>query len=388
MLQPLAIAYTRRNGMPVDPPRPPVLAWYGDMDLAPHLAPSCSAARSMWRSPGASRSRSTETARRPPQRPRRRSARPSMRHDAPAMTERSALAGEALLTFCNLGRLGFKRAVNWSIKPPRSSRDVAFEPAGPPPVKKVFVKSYGCQMNVYDAERMADILAAEGYAATATHGGCRSRHPQHLPYPREGGRKGLFRARPRARAEDRARSARAAETQVVVAGCVAQAEGAEILRRAPVGRRGGRPAELSPPAGALASAPRTRRVVDTEFPIEDKFDHLPAPTRAQIASRAASPPSSPFRKAATSSAPSASCPIRAARRSRGRSRGSRRGERLADAGVRETHADRPERQRLSRRRARRRRLDPGRLLAPPRRDPRHRAPALHHEPSARHGRRR
>ena len=66
--------------------------------------------------------------------------------------------------------------------------------------RKLYVKSYGCQMNVYDSHRMADLLAPEGYVETAAPEDADLDHPQHLPHPREGGREGLFRARPRPRA--------------------------------------------------------------------------------------------------------------------------------------------------------------------------------------------
>ena len=153
--------------------------------------------------------------------------------------------------------------------------------------KKVFIKTYGCQMNVYDAERMADILATEGLRETKAHGGGGSRHPQHLPHPREGRREGLFRARPRARVE---------------AGAAARGQGpgggGGRLRRAGRGqgdpapgarrRRGGGPAELSPPARALLRSRAAERVVDTEFPVEDKFDRLPRPRQARTRAGAAS----------------------------------------------------------------------------------------------------
>jgi tRNA-2-methylthio-N6-dimethylallyladenosine synthase len=96
--------------------------------------------------------------------------------------------------------------------------------------EKVFVKTYGCQMNVYDSERMADVLAPLGYQPTG-----RRKMPtcaaQHLPYPREGGGEGLFRARPLRELKDAA-APTAASMTIGVAGCVAQAEGEEILRRA------------------------------------------------------------------------------------------------------------------------------------------------------------
>ena len=137
---------------------------------------------------------------------------------------------------------------------------------------------------------------------------------------------------------------------VAVAGCVAQAEGAGDHPPRAGGRSRGRAAELS-------SAARTARARRTQAQV----DRHRVSGRGQVrSSRRAEPrgdaqarrhrPSSPCRKAATSSAPSASCPTRAAPRSRGRwkdrrrgASGSRRRRRARD------HADRPERQRLSRR---------------------------------------
>ena len=58
--------------------------------------------------------------------------------------------------------------------------------------KRLFIKTYGCQMNVYDSARMADLLAPLGYAPAATRRGRRSGHPQHLPHPREGGGEGVI----------------------------------------------------------------------------------------------------------------------------------------------------------------------------------------------------
>src|ERR1700730_10602066 len=48
----------------------------------------------------------------------------------------------------------------------RAARGVSGETGQSPPPRRLFVKSYGCQMNVYDAQRMADALAPEGYALT------------------------------------------------------------------------------------------------------------------------------------------------------------------------------------------------------------------------------
>ena len=54
-------------------------------------------------------------------------------------------------------------------------------------MKKLFIKTYGCQMNVYDSARMAELLAPIGYGPTETPEDADMVDPQHLPYPREGG---------------------------------------------------------------------------------------------------------------------------------------------------------------------------------------------------------
>ena len=74
--------------------------------------------------------------------------------------------------------------------------------------KKLHIKTFGCQMNAYDSERMAEALADHGYTPTDEFGRGRSRHSQYLPHPREGGREGLFRAWPRTRGEAGAESTR------------------------------------------------------------------------------------------------------------------------------------------------------------------------------------
>jgi tRNA-2-methylthio-N6-dimethylallyladenosine synthase len=85
----------------------------------------------------------------------------------------------------------------------------------------------------------------------------------------------------------RERAAAGRETKVVVAGCVAQAEGAEIVRRAPVVDVVVGPQSYHRLPELLAKA-RNGRAVDTEFPLEDKFDHLPQPPRERIQSRGVS----------------------------------------------------------------------------------------------------
>jgi len=103
-------------------------------------------------------------------------------------------------------------------------------PAAP---KKLFIKTYGCQMNVYDSDRMADSLAGEGYvvadrpedADLVLLNTCHIREKASEKVYSELGRIRAIKA-------ERARGGR--DTLVAVAGCVAQAEGEEIIRRAPV----------------------------------------------------------------------------------------------------------------------------------------------------------
>src|SRR5712692_7164183 len=99
--------------------------------------------------------------------------------------------------------------------------------------RKVHIKSFGCQMNVYDSHRMADTLAAEGFAETASAedadlvilNTCHIREKAADKVYSELGRMRQLKAN--AARENR-------RVIVVVAGCVAQAEGEEIIRRAPV----------------------------------------------------------------------------------------------------------------------------------------------------------
>ena len=101
------------------------------------------------------------------------------------------------------------------------------------PPRKLHIKSYGCQMNVYDAQRMVDTLAPEGFVETASAeeadlvilNTCHIREKASEKVYSELGR--LREAKTLAAREGR-------DVKIVVAGCVAQAEGAEIVRRAPV----------------------------------------------------------------------------------------------------------------------------------------------------------
>jgi tRNA-2-methylthio-N6-dimethylallyladenosine synthase len=158
----------------------------------------------------------------------------------------------------------------------------AAEPAPQP--KKVFVKTYGCQMNVYDSQRMADALAADGYVATdaVEDADLVLLNTCHI---REKAAEKVYSELGRIRQIKKERAAEGRETLIGIAGCVAQAEGGEILRRAPV-------VDLVIGPQAYHRLPdhirRVRggdKVVETEYAIEDKFEHLPAPRKAAVRAR-------------------------------------------------------------------------------------------------------
>lgn len=96
-------------------------------------------------------------------------------------------------------------------------------------MKRVYIKTYGCQMNVYDTNRMADVMAGEGYALTAEPNGA-DLIILNTCHIREKAAEKVYSDIGRLR-ELKAPSGE--RSMLAVAGCVAQAEGAEILRRAP-----------------------------------------------------------------------------------------------------------------------------------------------------------
>src|ERR671929_2297696 len=99
--------------------------------------------------------------------------------------------------------------------------------------KRLFIKTYGCQMNVYDSERMADVLRPLGYALADEVEGA-DLVVLNTCHIREKAAEKVYSELGRIRRLKEARAAAGQDTRVVVAGCVAQAEGQEILRRAPV----------------------------------------------------------------------------------------------------------------------------------------------------------
>jgi tRNA-2-methylthio-N6-dimethylallyladenosine synthase len=153
--------------------------------------------------------------------------------------------------------------------------------------RKLYVKSFGCQMNVYDSHRMADMLAPEGFAETARveEADLVILNTCHI---REKAADKVYSELGRVRALKQAAVRDGRRVTIVVAGCVAQAEGEEIIRRAPAVDLVVGPQSYHRLPGLLARAEREGAVVDTEFPIEDKFDVLEPPTREAIRARGVS----------------------------------------------------------------------------------------------------
>jgi tRNA-2-methylthio-N6-dimethylallyladenosine synthase len=153
--------------------------------------------------------------------------------------------------------------------------------------RKLHVKSYGCQMNAYDSQRMADLLAAEGFAETDAAdtaelvilNTCHIREKAAEKIYSDLGR--IRKWKIRAEAEGR-------RMRVVVAGCVAQAEGEEILRRAPLVDIVVGPQNYHRLPALLEQAERGGKRVDTEFAAESKFEAIAPAAREAIRRRGVS----------------------------------------------------------------------------------------------------
>ena len=138
-----------------------------------------------------------------------------------------------------------------------------------PPPRTYRVKSFGCQMNVYDGERMAELLGEEGItpAAEGEEADLVVLNTCHI---REKAAEKVY--------SDIGRLRRADGTSplIAVAGCVAQAEGKEIMRRAPAVSMVVGPQAYHRLPGMIAEAIEGRRAVDVDMPAETKFAALPA----------------------------------------------------------------------------------------------------------------
>ena len=142
--------------------------------------------------------------------------------------------------------------------------------------KRLFIKTYGCQMNVYDSARMADLMAPLGYAP-ATSPECADLVILNTCHIREKAAEKVFSELGGIRRLKEARARRGGRMMIAVAGCVAQAEGEEILRRAPFVDLvfGPQTYHRLPEMVARAERAAGNGILDTSFPIESKFDYLP-----------------------------------------------------------------------------------------------------------------
>jgi len=150
--------------------------------------------------------------------------------------------------------------------------------------KKVFVKTYGCQMNVYDSARMQDALEQDGYQNTTVleEADLVLLNTCHI---REKAAEKVYSEIGRIRQVKEKREATNRPMTIGVTGCVAQAEGAEIVARAPVVDLVAGPQTYHRLPEMVRRATLGERVIDTEFEIEEKFEKLPQATKAQVQSR-------------------------------------------------------------------------------------------------------
>jgi len=141
--------------------------------------------------------------------------------------------------------------------------------------KKVFIKTWGCQMNVYDSQRMQDVVKPLGYAPAEDMADA-DLVIFNTCHIREKATDKLFSELGRVRPHQKTKAENGGRMIVAVAGCVAQAEGAEIQRRAPYVDMVFGPQTYHQLPEMIARVSRnTGAVLNTEFPPEPKFDHLP-----------------------------------------------------------------------------------------------------------------
>lgn len=150
--------------------------------------------------------------------------------------------------------------------------------------KKVFVKTYGCQMNVYDSGRMEDALENDGYDRTANmeEADLVLLNTCHI---REKAAEKVYSEIGRIRKIKEKREDTNRPMTIGVTGCVAQAEGGEILKRAPAVDLVAGPQTYHNLAKIVRRAEMGERVVETEFEIEEKFEGLKQASAAQTRSR-------------------------------------------------------------------------------------------------------
>ncbi len=144
-----------------------------------------------------------------------------------------------------------------------------------PGTKKVFIKTFGCQMNVYDSERMLEALSTCGYTQTddVKDADVVVLNTCHI---REKAAEKVYSDLGRFRQTKESRQRDGKKTLIAVAGCVAQAEGAEMIKRAPtVDLVVGPQSYHKLPDLLFRAGIESSRLIETSFPDEDKFAELP-----------------------------------------------------------------------------------------------------------------
>ena len=149
----------------------------------------------------------------------------------------------------------------------------------PAPTKRLYIKTYGCQMNVYDSERMADVLAPLGYGMTDDPASA-DLVVLNTCHIREKATEKVYSELGQIKLMKQARAAAGGSMTIAVAGCVAQAEGEEIMRRQPAVDLVVGPQAYHQLPELIARAHRSRgERLATDFAAEDKFDALPVERR-------------------------------------------------------------------------------------------------------------
>jgi tRNA-2-methylthio-N6-dimethylallyladenosine synthase len=143
------------------------------------------------------------------------------------------------------------------------------------PTKRLYIKTYGCQMNVYDSERMADVLRPLGYELTDRAQGA-DLVVLNTCHIREKATEKVYSELGQIKRLKQARAAEGGAMLVAVAGCVAQAEGAEIVRRQPAVDLVVGPQSYHRLPELIARAHRSAgEALAADFAPEEKFDALP-----------------------------------------------------------------------------------------------------------------
>ncbi len=149
--------------------------------------------------------------------------------------------------------------------------------------KKLFIKTWGCQMNTYDSKRMVDILTPLGYTLIE--------EPDNADliilntcHIREKATEKLFSDLGRLREHKKSRAEKGKKTLITVAGCVAQAESDVILQRAGYVDLIFGPQTYHLLPEMILKVTKDKRVINTDFPAESKFDFLPESSSTQGAS--------------------------------------------------------------------------------------------------------